>query len=305
VTQQRRAIKAPNGAHAEALYGQGAVKVLRTLPTGSVNCLITSPPYWGHRSGTGEPQTWGDGWTGHLGLEPDPDQYAAHVVEVMHEARRVLRRDGSLWLILGDTYMSNPISRRIPPTGIQGKRAHEVESYADAMAVGHRPAPSSIGLRFKSLVGVPWRVAQALQEDRWWLRSEIIWSCPNKMPSRATDRPLVAHETIFLLARSRKYYFDREAGLESALGKQALKSVWTVPWTHKNRSDHPAAMPPGLVEPMVQMGCPTGGTVLDPFAGSGTTGEVALRLGRSWLGIDVNEDYLGMVEERLGAVVGR
>lgn len=304
MTQRRQAFKAPNGATAKALYGQDAREVLRTLPTGAANCIVTSPPYWGHRAGTGEPQTWADGWVGHLGLEPHPDQYAAHVTEVFHEARRVLRRDGTVWLVIGDTFMSNPISRRLPPTGIQGKRAHEVDGYADALAVGHRPAPSSIGLRFKSLVGVPWRVARALQEDRWWIRSEIIWSCPNKMPSRATDRPLVAHETVFLLTRARTYYFDREAGQESGLGKETGKTVWTVPWS-KNRSGHPAAMPPALVEPMVLMGCPPGGTVLDPFAGSGTTGEVALRHGRNWVGIDVNDNYLGMVEERLGAVVGR
>jgi len=284
--------------YGKLLYGIDARKALSRFGRTRANCIVSSPPYWLHRKYGGEPQKWEDDWVGELGLETQPDQYARHMAEVFRSARKVLRTDGVLWLVLGDTYMSNetndPTRMR---TGIQGKRIEKDKSYADAAAIHIRPAPKDVGLRFKALTGVPWRVAFALQKDGWILRNEMIWHRPDHMPSRARDRLLTGHETVFLFSRSRHYWFDREGAMAAGLPTERRRDVWTFP-RGRSRGRHHAVMPTSIIEPMIRMGCPEGGVVLDPFAGTSAVGEMALKLGRNYIGIDLNETYLLETEER-------
>lgn len=269
--------------------------LLARLPEGSIQTCVTSPPYWGLRD---------YGVEGQLGLERTPDEYVAAMVEVFRGVRRALRPDGTLWLNLGDTYVSD---RRIP------------------------------GYRSKDLIGIPWMVAFALRADGWYLRSEIIWAKPNPIPGPTKDRPTRAHEHIFLFAKSARYFYDADAirepmvsdgrggfwrekrGPRSTAGSflpgarrgevkwggdrtvnplgRNKRDVWTVS-TRKYRGAHFAVMPPPLVEPCILAGSRPGDIVLDPFLGSGTTGMVAQRLGRRWIGFDLNPAYEALQRER-------
>src|SRR3974390_998869 len=269
---------------------------LQSLPDESVNCCVTSPPYWGLRD---------YGAKGQIGLEPTPEDYVERLVQVFREVRRVLKTDGTLWMNLGDSY--NAAGREGHGTRIGYKQG---TNRASANGTDHNRATAP-ELKPKDLVGIPWRVAFALQADGWWLRSDIIWSKPNPMPESVTDRPTKAHEYLFLLARSERYYYDADAIAEVATcyrmrgpalhpdsvstnGNSGLcrrpktdfrnrRSVWTIA-THPFPEAHFATFPPSLIEPCILAGCPEGGTALDPFAGSGTTAAVALRLGRRFLG---------------------
>jgi len=298
--------------------------LLPGLPEGSVNCVVTSPPYWRLRD---------YGIEGQLGLENTPEEYIEKMVQVFRELRRVLRKDGTAWLNLGDSYSGNP--RR--DEGFN-ERWHGKHSSANKQAGIDRIRPRRrTTLKPKNLVGIPWRVAFALQADGWWLRSDIIWSKPNPMPESVTDRPTKAHEYIFLLAKSQSYYYDAEAIAERArctprpetsrndggrrgeayrnaglgaghkggnlgynrpeLGRNK-RSVWTIA-TRPYPEAHFATFPEKLVEPCILAGCPIGGTVLDPFCGSGTTGVVALRNGRNFIGIELNPEYAEMAKRRI------
>jgi len=291
-----------------------ALTVLSEMEDQSVNCCVTSPPYFGLRD---------YGEDGQLGLERTPEEYVANLVAVFREVRRVLRDDGTLWLNLGDSYATGTTSDRTPTqTGKHG--------YWQNPAVNKRIDARSIGLKPKDLVGIPWRVAFALQADGWYLRSDIIWAKPNPMPESVTDRPTKAHEYVFLMSKSQQYYYDAEAIKEPCVGQNAhdttgpgyhapgqspntgsrggngtktrnRRSVWTVA-TQPYKGAHFATFPEKLIEPCVLAGCPTNGTVLDPFAGSGTTGAVAKRLGRGFIGIELNPDYIGLCEERIAKV---
>lgn len=288
------------------LYLGDCREVLATMPDQSVQTCITSPPYFGLRD---------YGVDGQIGLEPTPDQFVAALVEVFEQVRRVLRSDGTLWLNLGDTYAAS---------GMGGNPA-EIEHRKQATNVGSliagRRAPP--GLKPKDLIGIPWRVAFALQAAGWYLRSDIIWSKPNPMPESVTDRPTKAHEYLFLLAKSERYYFDAAAIQEPATGEapgnkrptkgarteaaehrtaanlhqiearetRNRRTVWTVP-TQPFRGAHFATFPPNLIRPCVMAGAPAGGVVLDPFNGAGTTGMVALQEGRRYIGIELNPTYL-------------
>jgi DNA modification methylase len=379
------------------LHRGDCLDVLRTLADGSAHCVVTSPPYWGLRD---------YGVSGQLGLESTPDAYVARMVEVFREVRRVLRDDGTLWLNLGDSYATNPGNGR-------GGEGSGLTKGGKAPHRG-RIDKTSVGLKPKDLVGIPWRVAFALQADGWYLRSDIIWHKPNPMPESVRDRPTKSHEYLFLLTKGGRYYFDADAvsepathaGKVVALGEKSfsrgqangrkiapsgngraesitvsarrnVRSVWTVA-TRPYKGAHFAVMPPKLVEPCIKAGtsgrgvCPacgapwvrvvererpseptgrtrrlaakqnvvtggviTGGakpttlglnaadvrattlgwrpscpcdagdpipaTVLDPFAGSGTTGAVAVGLGRSFIGIDLNPEYLALAEARIAA----
>lgn len=177
-----------------------AVEVLGLLPESFAHCCVSSPPYWGLRDYGLPPVRWADGWEGCLGLEPTPEMYVAHVVEVFEAVRRVLRPEGTLWLNLGDCYASGG-------RGGGGSFSEERRAYAEkAQQHGWRSPPA--GLKPKDMVGIPWRVAFALQAAGWWLRSDIIWAKPNPMPESVTDRPTKAHEYLFLLAKSEAYYYD-------------------------------------------------------------------------------------------------
>lgn len=305
----------------EVIQGD-ALACLRKLPDESVNCCVTSPPYWGLRD---------YGVTGQLGLERTPEEYAAHLVGVFREVRRVLRADGTLWLNLGDSYARNggePGGGNRESLHLEGKQRR----------MGAIPAGS--GLKPKDLVGIPWRVAFALQADGWYLRSDIIWHKPNPMPESVTDRPTKAHEYLFLLSRSKSYYYDAAAIAErvavSQIGRirsdpvggasraergqhsvggiyrtgdggapcnkpgqeyRNKRSVWTIP-TDPFLDAHFATFPPDLVRPCILAGCQQGDTVLDCFAGVGTTGLVAQALGCESILIELNPEYCAMIEQR-------
>ncbi len=379
-----------------------ALEVLRTIPSGSVQCCVTSPPYYGLRD---------YGVAGQIGLECTPDEYISRLLAVFAEVRRVLRDDGTLWLNLGDTYAAN--------RGYQVAQTKDEDTKRANGEFNHMPMKvASFGVKPKDLIGIPWRVALALQADGWWLRSDIIWSKPNPMPESVTDRPTRAHEYIFLLAKSARYYYDAEAIKEPSTfnavdwnadgtpkresmirgefegkgqepGREAFRAisasrnrrdVWAIP-TQPYPGAHFATYPEDLVEPCILAGtsargaCPQCGAplerlvtqdatpridrlaprthlsgndsmaagvrksgdymngpelaawkcehpstsawassctcgrgdrtpcaVLDPFSGSGTTGAVALRLGRSYIGIELNPDYIALSEKRLQGV---
>ena len=338
-------------------------EMLKAMPDESVHCCVTSPPYWGLRDyGTA---AWEGGAaecdhkrevafsekalakstispaanTGHaqepfkescgkcgarridsqLGLEATPDEYVANMIAVFRDVRRVLRADGTLWLNLGDSYAAN--------------RSYQVTDNKHTDVGNNSAMQVPAGLKPKDLVGIPWRVAFALQSDGWWLRSDIIWSKPNPMPESVTDRPTKAHEYVFLLSKSARYYYNAEAIKEPDAGHNGtrpfraetegvilgratfphggLSTEWESGWGRNKRSvwtvatqpyseAHFATFPEELVKPCILAGCPEGGGVLDPFFGSGTTGVVAKRAGRDYIGIELNPEYVAMAEKRIG-----
>lgn len=293
------------------------------MPSESIHACITSPPYWGLRD---------YGVDGQMGLEKTPEEYVAKMVGVFHEVRRVLRGDGTLWLNLGDSYAGSGKGGN-PTNSLYQKQRTNQGSYSvvgqTARDAAHTMGPGMDrcgGLKPKDLVGIPWRVAFALQADGWYLRQDIIWSKPNPMPESVTDRCTKAHEYIFLLAKSQRYYFDAEAikekgsvgafartkyngessvdtkirGFNTSCGSDGSRnkrSVWTVA-SQPYADVHFATFPPDLIRPCILAGCPTRGTVLDPFAGSGTTGEVAEMEGRNSILIELNPAYIKMAEKR-------
>ena len=372
------------------------LKTLRTFPDASVQCCVTSPPYWGLRD---------YGHDGQIGLELTPEAYVARMVEVFREVRRVLRDDGTLWLNLGDSYSTSPPGKCEDPfkttTTAEGCRVSRNQINARE-SCANRPRRTYGNLKPKDLVGIPWRVAFALQADGWWLRQDIIWHKPNPMPESVRDRCTKAHEYVFLLTKSGTYFYDAEAvkepmaedsyrlskrivsphkmsgqfGCETKMGFHKYnpsatgrnrRSVWTIT-TKPYSGAHFAVMPPDLVEPCIKAGtseegccpacgkpwervvvnhgyskadqpsarksaesnpsnqgdamrcvggghwvkettgwraaCTCGGspvpcTVLDPFAGSGTTLAVAAELGRSGIGCELNPEYITLAERRI------
>ena len=310
------------------------VKMMKYLPDGRVNCCVTSPPYFGLRD---------YGHEGQIGLEETPEQYVARLVEVFREVRRVLRDDGTLWLNLGDSYAAQRSGTHQPAETLAGGKGGKMEDGSivnrDRHA-GYNPTrnASAIGLKHKDLIGIPWRAAFALQADGWYLRQDIIWHKPNPMPESVTDRCTKAHEYIFLLSKSPKYYFDHEAIKEQAVGgtpgntkptkggrayadgetkhrtaanlhkigpveRRNRRSVWTVA-TKPFKGAHFATFPPSLVEPCILAGCPEGGLVLDPFGGSGTTGMVANQHGRNAILTELNPEYAEIATSRIASVGG-
>ncbi len=300
------------------LLGGDVLEMLATLPDESVQTTVTSPPYWGLRD---------YGVEGQIGLEPTPEEYVAKIVSVFREVRRVLRKDGTLWLNLGDTYASNwPCNRRnVVGTGSleNGKREN-------------RPPRMGEGLKDKDLVGIPWMVAFALRADGWYLRSDIIWHKPNPMPESVRDRPTKSHEYVFLLSKSEKYYYDADAisekanypggagnmenckyVLESAgdprmrtksnianIGGRETRNkrtVWNIATT-PFADAHFATFPEELPRLCILAGSKEGDVVLDSFAGSGTTLAVAEALGRDSIGIEINPEYRKLIAKRMSGV---
>lgn len=419
------------------IYHGDALATLLELESGSVQCCVTSPPYWGLRDYSVLPMVWdgnqeckhewgiegnrhrggppgkndniGSGqkisraetadiktgcfclkcnaWLGCHGLEPTPELYVQHEVEIFREVRRTLRDDGTLWLNLGDSYAGGG---RAGKNG-QAYGSLEAQNRCNTKVKWGPPTGNIIGLKPKDLIGIPWRVAFALQADGWYLRSDIIWHKPNPMPESVTDRPTKSHEYLFLLSKSKRYYYDhkaiaensvtldtrkpyapgqvdergnghdrgggqprkipagwqtgpgshkskehntgtmeerrlrsnakhmnadpqsagrklyentaraRDAGVEhdSPFGATRNKrSVWTVP-TYAFPEAHFATFPPDLIKPCIIAGCPSGGTVLDPFAGSGTTLHVSKEFGRKSIGIELNEEYCKLILKRI------
>lgn len=263
-----------------------ALAILPTLPAESVQCVVTSPPYWQLRD---------YGVPSQIGLEPTPEQYVDDLVAIFAEVRRVLRKDGTLWLNLGDSHVARPGQGAIFDTMTLNRAKRRPRGHG-RWGAGSKHAP---GLKPKDLVGIPWQVAFALRAAGWWLRAEIIWAKPNPMPESVTDRPTRAHEQVFLLSRSARYFYDADAVAEPATSRSRnLRSIWTIP-TEAFHDEHFATFPKRLVEPCVKAGSRPGDVVLDPFAGSGTTGLVALRLGRSFVGIELNPTYAEMARRRI------
>jgi DNA modification methylase len=290
---------------------------MKTLPDGCVHTCITSPPYFGLRDYSG-----GDS---ELGQEETVGGYVQNMVEVFREVRRILRDDGTLWLNLGDTYAANRTYQ--VRQSVQGEYCTNDERY------GGRGSKVPEGLKPKDLIGIPWRVAFALQADGWYLRQDIIWHKPNPMPESVEDRCTKAHEYIFLLSKKPKYYYDHEAVKEPVAGSTVnrlsqknlpnqngstrvpgktngnmkavgntetrnRRSVWTVT-TKGYKGAHFAVYPEDLIVPCVLAGCPENGTVFDPFTGSGTTAVVALKNGRNYIGTELNPEYVKLAEERI------
>jgi DNA modification methylase len=320
---------------------------LQTLPAASVQCCVTSPPYWGLRD---------YGQDGQHGLEETPAAYVANLVRVFAEVRRVLRDDGTVWLNLGDSYAATGKSGG----GAQGQRWKEYGADTEGPK-GGKWSPAPPGLKAKDLVGIPWRVAFALQADGWYLRSDIIWHKPNPMPESVRDRPTKGHEYVFLLSKRPRYFYDADAVREARANRRTVWSIPSKPYT----GAHFATMPPELARlcilagtsqggacsacgapwvrvvertPMEVRPSPrrmdwqtdqtrtqTGGTmtkpptsetvgwsagcecgadvaacvVLDPYAGAGTTGLVADKLRRDFIGCELNPEYAALAERRL------
>ena len=305
-------------------YGADVRESLKGLPAESVQCCVTSPPYWGLRSylGDGDPLKGSE-----IGSESTPEEYVRAMVDVFREVRRVLRDDGVLWLNLGDSY-SRGDRDTVPEQRGALSSASDKDRYlfsSSSAKMGGHPT-----IKPKDLVGIPWMVAFALRADGWYLRSDVIWSKGSCMPESVTDRPTRAHEYVFLLTKNERYFYDAEAireravqagrvredkiggdkgddvhhspgGVFSGAETRNRRSVWTInPKPYKGA--HFATMPPSLAEVCVKAGSRPGDTVLDPFSGSGTTGYVANRLGRNYVGTDLNPDYLPLAEARLSGM---
>jgi len=261
----------------ESTVVQGdSAEVLGTLPEGVFRCCVTSPPYWGLRD---------YGVAGQIGAEEDPADYINRLVAVFDQVRRVLCDDGTLWLNVGDSYTS----------GNRGYRAPDKKNPVRAMTYR---AGTPGGLKPKDLVGVPWRLAFALQEAGWYLRSDIIWEKPNCMPESVKDRPTRSHEYLFLFSKSLKYYYDSESIRES--NGRNRRTVWPIP-TEPFPGAHFATFPPQLVEPCVLAGSVPGDWVLDPFFGAGTVGVVCEQQARNYVGIELNPEYVSLATERIHA----
>lgn len=307
-----------------------SLDVLRTLPDASVRMCVTSPPYYGLRD---------YGVEGQLGVEETPSEYIEKLVEIFREVKRVLTDDGTLWLNIADSYAGSgkgiwgkPIYERKPC-----KNSYLCDNTNETAKMPKRWS----GIKTKDMIGIPWMLAFALREDEWYLRSDIIWQKPNAMPENVHDRPSKSYEHIFLLAKSAKYFYDDRAIAEPISpitverykrkvshtnkyahdkSNQALfkgrdnsllmnqetrnkRDVWSVSTNSYRMDNHFAMFPEKLIEPCILAGSQFGDTVLDPFFGSGTTGAVAKRFGRYFIGIDLKREYCEAAEKRISEVV--
>lgn len=252
------------------------------IPEQSVQSCITSPPYWGLRDYGKEDQ---------IGLEQTPNEYVSELVIVFDAVWRVLKDDGVLWLNLGDSYAGN--NSRASSNGRAGfgtKREGVFTKTGD-------------GIKPKDLVGIPWRVAFALQDAGWYLRQDIIWHKPNPLPESVKDRCVKSHEYLFLLSKQKNYYFNHEAIKEQAIGEgqRNKRDVWTIA-VKPFKGAHFAVMPEALVEPCILASTKEGDTVIDPFTGSGTVAAVALAHNRNFIGTELNAEYAAIAQQRIGIV---
>ena len=270
-----------NGAIRKSMLICGdARRALSGLPSESVQTVVTSPPYWSLRDYEVEDQ---------IGRDDTLTSYIKSIVDAFEELKRVLRDDGTVWLNVGDVFTS----------GNRRYRAPDKKNRARAMRV--RP-PTPAGLKAKDLIGIPWRIAFALQDAGWWLRSEVIWHKPNAHPESVLDRPTKAHETVFLFSKRQNYYYDIDA-VRGPRGRR-LRTVWDIPTMptkriNGNEDDHPAMMPMALAKQCVAITSREDDVVLDPYAGSGTTLLAARDLGRKWIGIELKHSFVNLIEQRM------
>ena len=285
----------------DKIYQGDSLGVLKTLEENTIDCCVTSPPYYALRD---------YGVDGQIGLEETPEKYIERLTNVFKEVYRVLKPNGTMWLNIGDSYAGNCSVTSTGRCGM-GKPRERID---------HRVFD---GIKPKDLIGIPWMLAFSLRNAGWYLRQDIIWHKPNPMPESVTDRCTKSHEYIFLMSKSQKYYFDYEAIQEEAvtqadrrIGKRVTydgkrkgadeayvvrnkRDVWSIN-VMPNKEAHFATYPPKLVSTCILAGCPEGGIVLDPFMGSGTTGIVANKLGRHYVGIELNPQYVEMAKRRIG-----
>ena len=257
-----------------------AKKALRLLPDEIVQTVVTSPPYWSLRD---------YGVEGQIGRNDSLNIYIDCLVQTFEQVKRILRKDGTVWLNMGDCYTS----------GNRRYRAPDRKNRTRAMEV--RP-PTPEGLKPKDLIGLPWRIAFALQDAGWWIRSEVIWHKPNAHPESVCDRPTKAHETVFLLSKSQDYFYDIDwiRGPHS----RRLRTIWEIPTEPVKRingemDDHPAMMPLSLAQRCIGITSRVDSVVLDPYAGSGTTLLAASELGRKWVGIEIKSAFVDLIERRI------
>lgn len=314
------------------IYISECLSGLKELPDNSINCCVTSPPYYGLRDYGNEKQ---------IGLEKTPEEYIQKLVDVFHEVYRVFQPDGTLWVNIGDSYAgSMKGAAQYPDNAMNYKQGTNRGTLGKATLV-----KQCTGCKPKDLIGIPWMLAFALRADGWYLRQDIIWNKPNPMPESVTDRCTKSHEYIFLLSKSRKYYFDSESiqqaasqSVKNRLGKVEnvgykafasantldesnpmfrknttreyqyadkanKRSVWSVP-TAAYKDAHFAVFPETLIVDCIKAGCPQEGIVLDPFMGSGTTAIVARKLNRNFVGFELNPDYVHLAEKRIVKELG-
>ena len=314
MSRDRDSTSATEAIVSVTLYNGDCLDVLSGMPSKSVQLCVTSPPYYGLRD---------YGVDGQLGQEKTPQEYVANMLAVFTEVYRVLRDDGTLWLNLGDSYAG---SGKGPS---KGKQATNVGSVGDLK----RQSAKSIGLKPKDLIGIPWRVAFALQEAGWYLRNDIIWHKPNPMPESIRDRCTRSHEYLFLLSKSKHYYYDSDAILEPYVSKiepprdkhsenygqkvdkfspgkrnyysrggKNKPDVWSIP-VKPYKGAHFATFPEALVEPCVLAGSKVGSVALDPFSGAGTVGVVCKQRGRDYIGVELNPEYVELSRKRIESTV--
>lgn len=301
-----------------------SLEVLKTLTDETIDCCVTSPPYYGLRD---------YGKEGQIGLEESPEEYIEKLVRVFREVKRVLKDDGTLWLNIGDSYAGNSNGG----TKLQGNpEFNKNRPSRELTSLPKKSVPNSC--KPKDLIGIPWTLAFALRDDGWYLRQDIIWHKPNPMPERVKDRCVKSHEYIFLFSKKPRYFFDYKAiqeeskwngkdkrsgkgrisydgkrtdgGVEktkaqqsfvSITGRRNKRDVWSVT-TKALKEAHFATFPEKLIEPCILAGSRRGGVILDPFFGAGTTGLVAVRHGREYVGIELNEEYIDIAKKRLSEV---
>lgn len=265
-----------------------ALTFLKTLPDESVHSILTSPPYFGQRDYGAKAQ---------IGLETHFQEYIQALVGVFHEANRVLRKDGTFWLNIGDSYVGATSQHK--NGGSQGKTSQYSRKHMNGIPTTGRGARNrafyEMGLPMKSLVGMPWRVAFALQNDGWILRCDIVWHRPSARES-VKDRPTHAHEYIFMFSKSQKYYYDRSTMLTESGAN--IHSVWKVGGTPFTGA-HCAVFPTDLIEPIILASCPPEGIVLDPFAGSGTVGVVCRQHQRHFILCDIHQENVELANKRV------
>lgn len=272
----------PHSELGEIIMGD-ALSVLSQQPSSKFQCCVTSPPYWGLRDYD---------TVGQIGAEEKIDDYVESLTLVLREVRRVLAEDGILWLNIGDSYTSG------------GRTWRQSDRKNAARGMKYRPDTPE-GLKPKDLIGVPWRVAFALQADGWYLRSDIVWNKPNSQPESVKDRPSRCHEYIFMLSKSEKYYYNYQAMREHLPNgrTRSTRSVWTIN-TEPFPGAHFAVFPSELARTCILASCKPKSTVLDPFFGSGTVGKVCQSMGLDFLGIELNPDYASLASDRLGLNTG-
>jgi len=267
----------PRKSHGQLIVGD-ALSELQRMESSSVRCCITSPPYWGLRD-YGVPEQ--------IGAESNIDDYFDKLVNIFREVRRVLTDDGTFWLNIGDSFTSG------------GRKWRQTDKKNAARGMDYRPDTPE-GLKPKDLIGVPWKLAFRLQEDGWYLRTDLIWHKPNGQPESVRDRPTRVHEFVFLFSKSERYYYDVDAVQENGTStkRRRLRSVWSIN-TEGFKGAHFAVFPPKLVQVCMMCGSEEEDVILDPFFGSGTVGLVAEQLSRNWVGIELSEEYAALARERL------